>query len=232
MTHSPRFTVYSVLPGGGFTLADFPDFAAANRHAMNHRLHPETGEDTTNVIAQRTVVSAAYVMPVGRRPHGASDGELKHALHVLADVGYDLQPPDETHLLVKHGFGARKVLGTYGSRQLADEEQRERQTQADRDFREGRVTYDVPRFEVESTGSRRVANRPGRKARDLHDMTEAEITRIIFPRNVHPGKPVGLRDVFSDTEIADLPNHPAWDEFSRSFKDWVWIAIDAISEDR
>jgi hypothetical protein len=69
------------------------------------------------------------------------------------------------------------------------------------------------------------------RRRDLHDMTEAELNRIIFPPGTHPGKHVGLRDVFTDEEIQHLPEHPAWREFSRGFKDWVFAALEEIIEE-
>ncbi len=64
--------------------------------------------------------------------------------------------------------------------------------------------------------------------RDLHDMTEREINRLIFPDALPTNKLVGLRDVLTDDEITNLPNHPAWPEFSQHFRDWVYSAIEAI----
>ena len=59
-------------------------------------------------------------------------------------------------------------------------------------------------------------------------MTEDEINALIFTRDTPTNKLVGLRDVFTDEEIYDLPSHPAWDQFSRGLQDWVFMAIDAM----
>ena len=65
-------------------------------------------------------------------------------------------------------------------------------------------------------------------ARDLHDMTEREISLLIFPTDLPAITLVGLRDVLTDDEITNLPNHPAWPDFSQHFRDWVYSAIEAI----
>lgn len=69
------------------------------------------------------------------------------------------------------------------------------------------------------------------KTLDLNDMTEVEINNVVFAgRGVN--ELVGLRDVFSDEQICNLPSHPAWARFSSAFKTWVYNAIECIvSED-
>jgi len=64
--------------------------------------------------------------------------------------------------------------------------------------------------------------------RDLTLLTENEINSIVF-EGAGCSEPRGLRDRLTDTEILDLPNHPAWTEWTTSWQDWIWNAIDTIT---
>ncbi len=65
----------------------------------------------------------------------------------------------------------------------------------------------------------------------LHGLTQFEIERVIWQgRGV--SELVGLRDVFSDTEIVDgIAGHPEFTHFDRHFQDWTFSAVDAMIDD-
>lgn len=71
---------------------------------------------------------------------------------------------------------------------------------------------------------------PAKGKRNLHDMTEREIHRVIWHGVDSVSKPVGLRDNLTDKEIQELPNHPDWKSFSRHLHDWVYNTLDAMSQ--
>ena len=67
-------------------------------------------------------------------------------------------------------------------------------------------------------------------ARNLNDMTQQEIERLIFA-DCSSSKLVALSDVLSSEEIYTLPSHPSFDQFSPSFRSWIWNAIECLLDD-
>ena len=63
--------------------------------------------------------------------------------------------------------------------------------------------------------------------RSLHLLNETEINRIIFAgAGVYEHR--GLSDSLTDDEIISLVDHPQWYDFSISFQDWIWAAVDTV----
>ena len=86
------------------------------------------------------------------------------------------EPGKRVFNVVRKGWGAPRVVGTFSSRAEAERERDALQAQADKDFKEGRIMYDVPEFYVEvapaSATAPRAAQRqlPRRRLPPRHDI--------------------------------------------------------------
>lgn len=66
---------------------------------------------------------------------------------------------------------------------------------------------------------------------ELHGLTQFEIERIIW-RGRGVSELVGLRDVFTDDDIAvGIAQHPEFTHFDRHFQNWAFSAVDAMIDD-
>ncbi len=64
--------------------------------------------------------------------------------------------------------------------------------------------------------------------RNLHDMTWAEISAIVF-EGASVSEHRGLRDRLSDDEVMSLLDHPCYQDWSSYTRDWIWSAVEAIA---
>ena len=63
----------------------------------------------------------------------------------------------------------------------------------------------------------------------LFTMTEAEINSWIF-KGATPYEERGLLSELGEKKAVALLDHPAFEDFSESFKSWIWNAFDCALE--
>jgi hypothetical protein len=94
-----------------------------------------------------------------------------------------------TYTVIRKGWGPARVVGSFPTRAQAEAERRAWQRQTRKDFKEGRIMYDVPSFSVAKSGTA-VTDESGRVV--AHARTKAAAHRTTR-RAKHMGTRVAVR---------------------------------------